>query len=209
MARANVACGYSRCTFVDPSRLQDAKKDARVAFHATNAWDKVGTLKSIGLWDERVDVALRENTARHKLAHRQRVKAVAYVPEIDSQPQTFLQFDVKEDFVLAGFYGLAMVAKKSGREMVAPRPPCASKWIRYFTDQRRWLEKPYKFRKCTHPFCDEWKIVPVLRKNFNEHERNARKWIYRRNIGAKFKASRLLTKTRIGTRKKISLGERM
>ena len=158
-------------TFVDPSRLRDAKKDARaVAFHATNAWDKVGTLKSIGLWDERVDVALRENTARHKLAHRQRVKAVAYVPEIDSQPQTFLQFDVKEDFVLAGFYGLAMVAKKSGREMVAPRPPCASKWIRYFTDQRRWLEKPYKFRKCTHPFCDEWKIVPVLRKNFNEHE---------------------------------------
>ena len=95
-------------TFVDPSRLRDAKKDARaVAFHATNAWDKVGTLKSIGLWDERVDVALRENTARHKLAHRQRVKAVAYVPEIDSQPQTFLQFDVKEDFVLAGFYGLS------------------------------------------------------------------------------------------------------
>jgi len=158
-------------TFLEPSRLQDAKKDARaVAFHATNAWDKVGTLKSIGLWDERVDVALRENTARHKLAHRQRVKAVAYVPEIDSKPQTFLEFDVKEDFILAGFYGLAMVAKTSGREMVTPRPPCGSKWIRYFTDQRRWLEKPYKFRRCTHPFCDEWKIVPVLRKSFNEHE---------------------------------------
>ena len=157
--------------FLDPSRLQDAKKDARaVAFHATNAWDKVGTLKSVGLWDERVDIALGANTARHKLADRQRVKAVAYLPEIDSQPQTFLQFDVKEDFILAGFYGLAMVAKKSGREMVVPRPPCASKWIRYFTDQNRWLEKPYKYTKCTHPFCDEWKIVPVLRKSFNERD---------------------------------------
>ena len=76
--------------FLDPSRLQDAKKDARaITFHATNAWDKVGTLKSVGLWDERVDIALGANTARHKLAERQRVKAVAYVPEIDSQPQTF------------------------------------------------------------------------------------------------------------------------
>jgi hypothetical protein len=173
-------------TFIDPSRLQDARNDARaIAFHATNAWDKVGTLKTIGLWDERVDVALEESSARHKLAHRMRVKTVAYLPQDEdnnnensdgsmTKQRHFLEFESKEDFVLAGFYGLAMVAKKSKREMATPRPPCGSKWIRYFTDSNRWQENPFKFRRCAHPFCDEWKIVPVLRKNNNNNGRKSR-----------------------------------
>ena len=114
----------STCLFRSVEITGREKGCESVAFHATNAWDKVGT-KSVGLWDERVDIALGANTARHKLAERQRVKAVAYVPEIDSQPQKFLQFDVKEDFILAAFTVWLWWRKKVS-EMVVPRPPCAS-----------------------------------------------------------------------------------
>jgi len=133
-------------TFLDKSNPR------AVALHATNAWDKVGTLKTLGLWDQRVDIILDKKSARQQLALSKRVKTVSYLPREEK-----LRFSSRFDFVKSGCYGLAMIASFSKREIVTPRPPCNSEWIRTID----W-EKKYKYNSCTHPYCHEWKIVATL-----------------------------------------------
>lgn len=123
-----------------------------VAFHATNAMDKVNVLKALGLYDYASEAALPGSALQRKLfVDNARQSIVAYHP--DTPLCLHSQASAREAIIRT----LTIAADLTGRVVSFPRVACGQDWL----DSKTPPSRKQAYRMCRTGSCNQWRSAPV------------------------------------------------